>query len=280
MSKWVLEMSEYIVAEEPLIARTSIFAVILLTIVLIRVLASRLLGVLVSRGTISPSMRDIFTRVIDIALVLSGVSAAVMIFIPEYWGILVVFSILGIVALVILIYPLSSYVALIVIQLGLPLRNRFYEILLPGSRKPLNGRIVDTTPQYVLLEDARGETYYIPNNLLARAVFKQSVARVRLRLTVELKKEAVFNGLKLEALNELILGVLRDYRHPGFKDSKRVLQVRVSSDKLEYLVVMYPLSLPIREDDVARVMVEVTNMLREKLGERAGDISVTLSQAE
>jgi len=280
MSKWVLEMSEYIVAGEPLIARTSIFAVILLTIVLIRVLASRLLGVLVSRGTISPSMRDIFTRVIDIALVLSGVSAAVMIFIPEYWGILVVFSILGIVALVILIYPLSSYVALIVIQLGLPLRNRFYEILLPGSRKPLNGRIVDTTPQYVLLEDARGETYYIPNNLLARAVFKQSVARVRLRLTVELKKEAVFNGLKLEALNELILGVLRDYRHPGFKDSKRVLQVRVSSDKLEYLVVMYPLSLPIREDDVARVMVEVTNMLREKLGERAGDISVTLSQAE
>jgi len=280
MSKWVLRMGESTVAGEPLIARVSIFAVILLTIVLIRVLASRLLGVLVSRGTISPSMRDIFTRVIDIALVLSGVSAAVMIFIPEYWGILVVFSILGIVALVILIYPLTSYVALIVIQLGLPLRNRFYEILLPGSRKPLNGRIVDTTPQYVLLEDARGETYYIPNNLLARAVFKQSVARVRLRLTVELKKEAVSNGLKLEALNELILGVLRDYRHPGFKDSKRVLQVRVSSDRLEYLVVMYPLSLPIREDDVARVMVEVANILREKLGERAEDVSVALSQVD
>jgi len=273
-------MSESTLAGEPLIARASIFAVILLTIVLIRVLASRLLGVLVSRGTISPSMRDIFIRVIDIALVLSGVSAAVMIFIPEYWGILVVFGILGVVALVILIYPLTSYVALIVIQLGLPLRNRFYEILLPGSRKPLNGRIVDTTPQYVLLEDARGETYYIPNNLLARAVFKQSVARVRLRLIVELKKEAASNGLKLEALNELILGVLRDYRHPGFKDSKRVLQVRVSSDRLEYLVVMYPLSLPIREDDVARAMVEVVNILREKLGEKAEDVSVSLSQAE
>jgi len=273
-------MSESIVAGEPLITRAGIFAMILLTIVLIRVLASRLLGVLVSRGTISPSMRDIFIRVIDIALVVSGVSAAVMIFIPEYWGILAVFGILGVVALVILIYPLTSYVALIVIQLGLPLRNRFYEILLPGSRKPLNGRIVNSTPQYVLLEDAHGETYYIPNNLLTHAVFKQSTARVKLRLTIELKKEAVSDGLKLEALNELILGVLRDYRHLGFKDRKRVIQVRVSSGRLEYLIVMYPLSLPIREDDVARVMAEVVDMLREKLGERAEDISVTLSQVE
>ncbi|ADV65398.1 hypothetical protein [Desulfurococcus mucosus] len=260
--------------EQPIrVESVGLFTVVIITIILIRIAVARLLDSLVSRGTISITLRDAAIRVIDVTLIVMAISVAVLVFIPQYWGVLTVFVILGLIGVFFLIYPLSSYMALAVIQVGVPVRGKFFEIQIPGYPRTIQGKITSTTPYHTVIEDVWGNHYYIPNMQLARSVLKPSTPRIALRILVELPER---NGSRLMEVDNTVSKSIGDYRHPGFKDNKGLIMVEASDTRLQYIAVFYPISTSLREDAVKDLMREVLSLLSRALGDKARSVSVSL----
>jgi hypothetical protein len=258
-------------------ASISLFIIILLTIILIRIITSRLLNSLSERGSISGNVRDISIRIIDIVLVVILISTALMLFIPQYWGILTIFGLLGLVALVLFIHPLISYISMIILQMELPLKNKYYEILMPGFQKPLTGKILKITSGNTVVKDIHGVEHYIPNIQLIRAIFKPLPPQLTLRVVVDLPG----GGNSMDYLSELdrqITEKLEEYRHPGFKDVKKIVLAKASNSRLEYLITLYPVQATIRDEDVRKAMIELVSTLSKTLDGKASSINVVSDQ--
>ncbi|MCY0868872.1 MAG: hypothetical protein OWQ48_06590 [Desulfurococcus sp.] len=247
--------------------------VVALTVIIVRIVVSRLLNELVLRGSISVNIREVTLKILDIAVIIILVGTATIIFIPQYWGILAVLGLLGLTILLLLIYPVSSYIAIVALQMRFQLKGRFYEILLPGSSKSLHGRIVDSTIYHSIVEDEHGVIHYVPNAQLARSVLKPYTPRVVFEVAVRLPGGG---SLDLVELEEAIAGKLEEYGYPGFKDVKDVSVVRASGSELVFRVVFYPISIPVRKDSLRRLVVDLRSTLLKELQDRVVDVHVAV----
>ncbi|MEM4020732.1 MAG: hypothetical protein QXS23_02555 [Desulfurococcaceae archaeon] len=244
---------------------------ITLALVLIRILAKRLLDTLLSKGTISASIRDIVVKIIDISIVVILISSAILIFLPQYWGIIGLLSVLAIIMLALLYIPLKSYLLGLAIQLDIKVRGKFHEIILPGYRKVLHGKVARTTSQHVVIQDVFGNEYMVRNEVFCNSILTTSSPHIELRLKIKY----TCNDLCMNIINT-VLDILERFRHPLIKTEKKIMVKKYTDSSVVMALKIFPINVPVRIVDIVDVVENLMQALREFKDQRLSFTEISI----
>lgn len=259
-------------------------AVLAITLAAIGALLRRLLEAFRTRRGLPWDVVEVTTRVYDTMAVIIFTLAIAIAFFPQYWGLLLLMvAVAGIVA-ILLASPLRFYLSFVSIRLGPRFRGKYCEFLLPGHDRTVHGRVTSVDAYYVTLQDALGREMLVPNKLLNDAVVRPSVPTLTYRLRVSLEwvegqptEESVSRAI------ETVVSTVEALEHPVVKKEKKVLVNDVGKEHLELLVMVHPLSVPVRWSDLNSLALSfysaLTGIGAQGLGFRVRSVRVELTGA-
>ena len=235
------------------------YPVILTVIVMlfVRIVLVRLLSGLVNRGVLTLGTKLTLVRVIDMIVLLTVLLSAVQLF-ARSLVVYVLIVLFGSVIIVLFYYEIREFTAYISLQLLRYVRGRSLEIYLPGHQRSVTGKIVSIEPFSSIIEDIYGNRIYVANSLLVNSVIREYVPALKLIVTMNPR------GRELDA----IVSDLREAFRRGEVGAFRLIEnqitiLKASEDQVRLGLMVTPLSIPIRINDVVRLIDSIKKMYGE-----------------
>lgn len=226
-------------------------------IVLIRLAISYLMSSLVEHGRITHVTKSAFMKLLDLILFFTAIVVALQTFFAPY-QVFVALSVLVALIAITFFYELREFNAYINLQLTRRLRGRIFEIHLPNHNQPIYGKISSIDLFESTIEDIYGRKIHVPNSLLAKAVLREHVHSIVLRIAL---RSSV--SKPLERLHEIVSAIKKMDFEVFRLDEVKVMVDEMSDDSVSLKVVVNPTVVPIRATDVAELINKVRSQLSE-----------------
>jgi len=235
---------------------------IALLVVTIRFITGRLLKALVDRGVISTRGREIVVRLIDLMGFFAFFSAIILLFSPQSWIVLALLGIFALIVFVAMFDIVKPYIAGLAIQMSPVFRAKSLDITIPGFNYTISGRLLKTNSQYLIVQDAFGNEYYVRNDVALHSIIK--ITPIYVRLLVEITYKDVSKDFASK-INEIIQA-LESLRSPLFKESAKINVLEISNRRVIIGIKLYPVSCPVRQSDLIRAMSDIMDTVKSVSG--------------
>ncbi|MCC5990147.1 MAG: hypothetical protein LM558_01370 [Thermosphaera sp.] len=228
--------------------------IVILTLIIIRVFFKKLLDSLALRGTISVTGKETVVRIFDISIIVISFLILIAQFIEVHMA-LIAIAALTLILVFMLIDKIRGFIAYLSLQMDKKIMGKYFEIILPGFKKPIYGRVVKISSTHCEVEDALGEKYLVPNTVMYNAVLKPHtvtlVFDIRLKLTGEGDLRAVID-------------LFKNFKPEVFRiDDKRSIIRHVGPSTFTIRIVAHPTTPSIRHIEIIDFMSELIGRFKE-----------------
>ncbi len=239
---------------QDLLSKLEVPIIIVLTLVIVRVLFKKLLDSLAMRGTISVTGKETVLRILDISIIVISFLVLVAQFIEVHTALIAIAG-LALVLVFMLIDKIRGFIAYLSLQMDKKIMGKYFEIVLPGFKEPVYGRVAKISSSYCEIEDVFGEKYLIPNTVMYNAVLKPLtptvVFDIRLKITGE------------EDLRKLI-ELFKSFKPEVFRiDDRRTIIRHVGPSRFTIRIVAHPTGPSIRHIEIIDFMSELIGRFKE-----------------
>ncbi|WP_448578174.1 hypothetical protein [Thermosphaera sp.] len=239
---------------QDLLSKIEVPVIIVLTLVIVRVLFKKLLDSLAMRGTISVIGKETVLRILDISIIVISFLVLVAQFIEVHMALIAIAG-LALVLVFMLIDKIRGFIAYLSLQMDKKIMGKYYEIILPGFKEPIHGRVVRISSSHCEVEDALGEKYLIPNTLMYNAVLKSHTLTLVFDISLKLKGEGDLRR---------VIDLFKDFKPEVFRiDDKRSIIQHVGPSKFTIRIVAHPTGPSIRHVEIVDFMSELIGRFKE-----------------
>ncbi|GEM_PF-1850889 len=235
-----------------------IVAAIALLVITVRFITGRLLKALVVRGVLSPRGREIVTRLIDLVGFFVVFSTTILLFSPQSWIVLVLIGVFALVVFIAMFDIIKPYIAGLAIQMSPIFKAKSLDIAIPGYNNIISGKLVKTDSQYLVIQDVFGNEYYVRNDIILHSIIR--ITPIYVRLVVEITYKEICKDLASKVSE--IIQALGSLKTPLFKEDIKVSLLEASSKRIIIGLKLHPMSLPIRQSDLLRVVNDIIDTVK------------------